>query len=449
MHMHSDVLIVGAGPAGLSLAISLAQAGFTATVLDQNPTAALEQPAPDGREIALTHPSATTLQRLGTWGALASHEIGHIRTAEVHDGPVGAYSAMQLQAPHGFGSAETPGGTTASGPRPPLGFIVPNHALRRTAYQVAARTPGVRIVAGAQVHRVAALATHAEVDFALAAHPGQPSERLCAPLVVAADSRFSAARRQLGIGAQMTDFGRTVIVCRMRHAEPHGDTAHECFGYERTLAVLPLPDAAAGATDDTTEGHAQCSVVVTAKADDAARMLTLEPSAFAAEVQAQFQNRLGAMELLGERHAYPLVAVYAQRFTGPRCALLGDAAVGMHPVTAHGYNLGLAGVERLTQAVVAARQRGQDWGNAAALAPYARAHHLHAWPIYQGTNAIVRLYTDARPLPRALRQLVLQGAQRLPPLKAAIVAQLTGKAPRWQAPLAQLGNALAAARPRG
>ncbi|MCZ8093974.1 MAG: 5-demethoxyubiquinol-8 5-hydroxylase UbiM [Acidovorax sp.] len=449
MHMHSDVLIVGAGPAGLSLAISLAQAGFTATVLDQNTTAALEQPAPDGREIALTHPSAATLQRLGTWDALAHHEIGHIRTAEVHDGPVGAYSAMQLQAPDGFGSADTPAGTTASGPRPPLGFIVPNHALRRTAYQVAARTPGVRIVAGAQVHRVAALATHAEVDFALAAHPGQPSERLCAPLVVAADSRFSAARRQLGIGAQMTDFGRTVIVCRMRHAKPHGDTAHECFGYERTLAVLPLPDVAAGTTDSATEGHAQCSVVVTAKADDAARMLALEPSAFAAEVQAQFQNRLGAMELLGERHAYPLVAVYAQRFTGPRCALLGDAAVGMHPVTAHGYNLGLAGVERLTQAVVAARQRGQDWGDAAALAPYARAHHLHAWPIYQGTNAIVRLYTDARPLPRALRQLVLQGARCLPPLKAAIVAQLTGKAPRWQAPLARLGNALAAARPRG
>ena len=449
MHMHSDVLIVGAGPAGLSLAISLAQAGFTATVLDQNPTAALEQPAPDGREIALTHPSAATLQRLGTWDALGSHEIGHIRTAEVHDGPVGAYSAMQLQAPDGFGSADTPAGTTASGPRPPLGFIVPNHALRRTAYQVAARTPGVRIVAGAQVHRVAALATHAEVDFALAAQPGQPSERLCAPLVVAADSRFSAARRQLGIGAQMTDFGRTVIVCRMRHAEPHGDTAHECFGYERTLAVLPLPDVAAGATDGATEGQAQCSVVVTAQAADAARMLALEPAAFTAEVQAQFQNRLGAMELLGERHAYPLVAVYAQRFTGPRCALLGDAAVGMHPVTAHGYNLGLAGVERLTQALVAARQRGQDWGDAAALAPYARAHHLHAWPIYQGTNAIVRLYTDARHLPRALRQLVLQGARRLPPLKAAIVAQLTGKAPRWQAPLARLGNALAAARPRG
>ena len=119
----------------------------------------------------------------------------------------------------------------------------------------------------------------------------------------------------------------------------------------------------------------------------------------------------------------------------------------MHPVTAHGYNLGLAGVERLTQALEAARQRGQDLGDAAALAPYARAHHLHAWPIYQGTNPIVRLYTDARPLPRLLRQAVLQGARHLPPLKAAIVGQLTGKTPAWQTPLARLGTALAAARP--
>ena len=70
------------------------------------------------------------------------------------------------------------------------------------------------------------------------------------------------------------------------------------------------------------------------------------------------------------------------------------------------------------------------------LAGYASAHHRHAWPIYQGTNAIVRLYTDTRPVPRLLRQLVLQGARRLPPLQAAIVGQLTGKAPAWMRVLA-------------
>ncbi|MBO9680416.1 MAG: 5-demethoxyubiquinol-8 5-hydroxylase UbiM [Acidovorax sp.] len=403
--MHSDVLIVGAGPAGLSLSIALAQAGLTSTVLDQQGEAALAAPAPDGREIALTHPSAALLQRLGTWQALAAHEIGQLRDAQVHDGPVGPQARMHLDT-HAGGSGLAH-----------LGWIAPNHALRRSAHAVAARTQGVRILAGAQVTRVAVQPGQAEVDYSL---DGVAQQRLTAPLVVAADSRFSATRRQLGIGAAMTDFGRTVIVCRMRHERPHGGTAHECFGYERTLAVLPLPD-------DPASGAPLCSIVVTAGSADAAALLALAPEGFAARVAEQFQHRLGAMQLVGERHAYPLVAVYAQRFTGPRCALVGDAAVGMHPVTAHGYNLGLAGVERLAGALAEARAQGRDIGDAAALAPYARAHHRHAWPIYQGTNAIVRLYTDARPLPRLVRQLVLAGANRLPPLKAAIVGQLTGR----------------------
>ena len=160
-------------------------------------------------------------------------------------------------------------------------------------------------------------------------------------------------------------------------------------------------------------------------------LLALPPEEFTARVQAQFQNRLGQMHLVGERHAYPLVAVYAHRFAGARCALLGDAAVGMHPVTAHGYNLGLSGVESLTQALVAAQADGADLGAASVLQRYASAHHRHAWPLFQGTNAIVRLYTDDRPLPKLLRQAILAGSSRLPPLKAAIVSQLTGRRPAW------------------
>lgn len=421
---HSDVLIVGAGPAGLSLAISLAQAGFTTTVVEQQSDSALAQPAPDGREIALTHPSRATLQRLGSWAHLAHHEVGQIAEAQVHDGLLGRHSALQLNPASG-----AQGGASGAAAPGALGFIVPNHALRRTAYTVATQTPGVRLLTGTQVCRVATLPGHAELDCVPASAANPAPQRLTAPLLVAADSRFSATRRQLGIGAQMSDFGRTVIVCRMRHALPHGNVAHECFGYDRTLAVLPLPD-------DPQAGHALCSVVVTAGAADAAALMAQSPEAFAAQVQAQFNDRLGLMALVGERHAYPLVAVYAQRFADHRCALLGDAAVGMHPVTAHGYNLGLAGVERLTAALVSARQRGQDLGSADALTPYAQGHHRHAGPIYQGTNAIVRLYTDARPVPRLLRQLVLQGARRLPPLQAAIVGQLTGKAPAWMRVLA-------------
>lgn len=408
--LYSDVLIVGAGPAGLGLATALAQCGLQATVLELQTAAQLAEPAPDGREIALTHPSVALLQRLGSWQRLAEHEVGLLRAAEVHDGPVGQHPSMALHA----------GGTGAA----QLGYIVPNSALRRSAYETAARTAGVRIITEARVLRASTYATHAELEYQDASAPGLPAQRLQAPLLVAADSRFSGIRRQLGIGAAMTDFGRTVIVCRLRHELPHHEVAHECFGYERTLAILPLPN-------DWIDGQPQCSAVITASAEQAQALLALSPEEFAASVQAQFEHRLGAMQLTGERHAYPLVAVYAHRFSGARCALLGDAAVGMHPVTAHGYNLGLAGVQRLSEVLYAARSQGQDLGAASVLQQYASAHHRHAWPLYQGTNAIVRLYTDPRPLPRLVRQAVLAGSRRLPPLQALIVSQLTGRRPAW------------------
>ena len=409
MSMNTDVLIVGAGPAGLSLAISLAHAGLQATVLEQHNEAQLANPAPDGREIALTHPSERTLQRLGTWARLQDHEIGAIRDAIVHDGPVGARSTLDIVS-QGSG-------------RDYLGRIVPNHALRRTAWEVASQTPGVTLITGARVTQVTTSDSHAQVEYTLDDNGVRvDAAPLCAPLVIAADSRFSSVRRMLGVGTQMTDFGRSVIVCRLAHTIPHEDKAHECFGYDRTLAILPVQP-------DPDTGELLCSAVVTTDSADAQRLMQLSPEDYADHVQNHFQNRLGDMRMVGERHIYPLVATYAHRFSGERFALLGDAAVGMHPVTAHGFNLGLSGVERLTACIVAAPAAGHDWGRASVLAPYAQGHHRHAWPIFQGTNTVVKLFTDARPLPRLVRQAIIGVSRSMPPIKAAIVAQLTGANP--------------------
>ena len=409
MSMNTDVLIVGAGPAGLSLAISLAHAGLQTTVLELQKESQLANPEPDGREIALTHPSVQTLQRLGTWGLLQDHEIGSIRDAIVHDGPVGLRATLDIVS-EGSGADY-------------LGRIVPNHALRRTAWEVASATSGVTLITEARVTKVNTFASHAEVHYTTEDNGVRvDAAPLKAPLVIAADSRFSNVRRMLGVGAQMLDFGRSVIVCRLTHTTAHEDKAHECFGYDRTLAILPVqPDPATG--------ELLCSAVVTTDSADAQQLMQLSPEDFAVHVQNHFQSRLGEMRLVGERHIYPLMATYAHRFSGDRFALLGDAAVGMHPVTAHGFNLGLSGVERLTACIVAARSAGQDWGIASVLAPYAQGHHRHAWPIYQGTNTVVKLFTDARPVPRLVRQAIIQASRRIPPVKAAIVAQLTGKSP--------------------
>lgn len=396
MQQDRDVLIVGAGPAGLALAIALVDAGFTATVLDAQPRDALAAPAEDGRDIALTHSSVATLRALGLWQRLLPEEIGRIREARVIDGD--RQDSALLFNPRGHGTEA-------------LGWIVPNHALRRVSFAAAAQRPGLQLLDRAQVLRVGTLPTQVDVDFETS--PGTP-QHLRARLFVAADSRFSWSRRQFGIAADMHDFGRTMIVCRMQNEVPHDDVAYECFGYERTLAVLPAA------------GHVS-SVVVTTDAAAAAGLLALPEHAFATLVERQFRGRLGRMQLLGQRFPYPLVAVYARRFAALRSALVGDAAVGMHPVTAHGYNLGLQSITSLTHALRAARTANQDIGAAAVLAGYERAHRRDSALIYHGTNAVAKLYASTGAPQRFVRQLVLRSAQHLPPLKAAITARLVGR----------------------
>jgi ubiquinone biosynthesis UbiH/UbiF/VisC/COQ6 family hydroxylase len=386
-----DMVIIGAGPAGLSLAIALADAGFSVTVVEKLPQSVLADPAGDGREIALTHRAVDILQSLGMWQAFPAADISPIREARVIDGKSSHFLGFDTR-----GTAQTE-----------LGYLVPNNVIRKAAFEGAASRPLVEIIAGASVSDVSTSSDAAEVRLA-------DGRVLTAPLMVAADSRFSDARRRMGIGADLRDFGRTVIVCRLSHELPHEGIAHECFHYGRTLAVLPL-------------NGLMSSAVITLSADQADAMLRMPEAEFSRLVTEQFGSRLGTMQLVGQRHSYPLVAVYAQRFVAHRFALLGDAAVGMHPVTAHGFNCGLYGVESLTRAVRGARASGRDIGSLSVLSRYQSEHRRATRPIYLGTNVLVSLFTDDEMPARFLRTAVLRLANRLPPLKAGITRQLTGR----------------------
>ena len=215
-----------------------------------------------------------------------------------------------------------------------------------------------------------------------------------------------------GIAAKMRDFGRVCIVSRMTIEKPHDEIATEWFDYDRTLAALPLND------------H-QLSIVLTIASDAAPAEIAATPEAFAAEVERRFASRWGAMRLVGERHAYPLIAVYADRFTARRFALVGDAAVGMHPVTAHGYNFGLRGADTLARGMETARRLGLDPGGASVLDRYDRDHRAATWPLYTATNALVSLYTDNQPLARFGREALLRLGNALPPVKALMMGKLT------------------------
>ncbi|MCA0239806.1 MAG: 5-demethoxyubiquinol-8 5-hydroxylase UbiM [Proteobacteria bacterium] len=395
----ADVLIVGAGPAGLALGAALADQGLHCTLLEQQPASALADPAEDGREIALTHRARRVMQALGLWERLPADEIAPLQAAHVLDGS----SPLVLH----FGAG------AAAAADAPLGWLVANHLIRRAAWQAAAARPALQVLCEARVQAIERNADAAAVHLA-------DGRVLRGRLLVAADSRFSATRRLAGIGAAMHDFGRSVVVGRVRHERPHGGVAWECFRYGNTLALLPMA------------GGRRASAVVTVGGERADEWLALSDADFAARIQAQSDGRLGAVQAEGPRHHYPLVGVYAQRFAAPRFALIGDAAVGMHPVTAHGWNFGLYGVEVLARELGAQRRAGGDLGALAPLQRYESEHRRATLPVWLGTNAIVGLFTDERRLPRLARRAVLTLAERAPGLsrliKSGIERQLTGAA---------------------
>ncbi|WP_232328711.1 5-demethoxyubiquinol-8 5-hydroxylase UbiM [Sphingomonas horti] len=384
--MDHDIIIVGAGPAGLALARSLRGAGFDIALIERQPREALADPAYDGREIALTHRSIRILQMLGAWA----------RIPDMH--PLASAQVLNGGSPLALGFA----------PRErddrPLGMLVSNHLIRRALWDAAADQPGLSVLAGRQV-----LGASAGPQGCAVALDG--GDRLTGRLLVAADSRFSATRDQLGIGAAMHRLGKAMLVCRVAHEAPHGDTATEWFEHGHTIALLPL-------------GPGQSSAVLTVGLDDAERLRRLDDNAFAAEIAARCRHRLGAMRVASSRHVYPLVTSFSDRLTVPGAALIGDAAVGMHPVTAHGFNLGLSGQARLAREILLARRRGEDWAGQAALARFETAHRRACRPIFEATNAIVRLFTDERPPARLARHAVLRAGRRVPLARRAISAML-------------------------
>ncbi len=384
-----DVLVAGAGPAGLCFARALAGSGLSVTLVEQQPRVALAEAAFDGREIALTHASRRILEQLGVWERLDPAEISDLRDARVMDGS--SPFALTFAADGRQGDA--------------LGWLVPNHLIRRAAWDSVQGQPGLRLIDQTSVREVVPGADHSEVTLS-------DGRRLQARLVVAADSRFSSTRRLLGIGARLRDFGKSMLVCRMQIDVPHQHTAWEWFGYGRTMALLPLNGDLA-------------SAVITLPPRQIAELMALDEDSFGARVSTLFEYRLGNMRPVAKPVAYPLVGVFANAFVGERCALIGDAAVGMHPVTAHGFNLGLQSQDRLAAVLRTAAQRGADIAAPSGLARYERGHRLAARPLYEATNAITSLYTDDRLPARVLRRAGLRLAQGVVPFRKLIAAHLT------------------------
>ena len=388
-----DIIIIGAGPAGLSFARSLANSPLRMAIIDPANMNALRAPAPDGREIALTHPSKDLLQQLGAWDAMPADQIFYLRSAKVVDGE----SPFELHF-------KTPNNAQLS--EDTLGYLISNHHIRQSVYSQVEHQANLTWFTEQKVQTVGATPEQAHVVLT-------SGEKLTAALVVAADSRFSTTRQQMGIPVDMHDFGRTVITLRIEHTASNENTAFECFHYGRTLAILPLTENLS-------------SAVITIDTQLAHQVQDADDEALAQDIAERVNHRLGDVKVVSQRHRYPLVGTHARRFYSTRFALIGDAAVGMHPVTAHGFNLGLSSQAILSDLIKSAHRQRRDIGAPTLLQQYDRKHQLKTRPIYHGTNFVVKLFTNETPPAKLLRTAVLRVSDVLMPVKKLISHQLTG-----------------------
>ena len=384
-----DVVIIGAGPAGLSFACSLAEKKIRVLIVERSSIDSISNPQPDGREIAITHQSRKILYELGVWSLIDGDEVSLLKEAKVYSGS--SNSLLDFDAKKSSIEA--------------LGYLVPNYLIRKGLYERVLQANNVDIVSDISVEDINTNNAGAEVTLS-------DGKNVKSSLVVAADSRFSEIRRKMGIPSLMKDFSKVMIVTRMEHEKDHNHVALECFNYGHTLALLPL------------NGNVS-SVVLTVSADNAKEILSLSETKFNEMATEGFKQKLGQMKQIGERYSYPLIGVYAQKFKAKRFALVGDAAVGMHPVTAHGFNLGLKGQDLLSFAVKRAFDHGLDIGSDEVLNDYERKHINFSRLMYFGTNGVVALFTNDTFVAKRIRKLVLKFANRFPPVKSLITSHLT------------------------
>jgi ubiquinone biosynthesis UbiH/UbiF/VisC/COQ6 family hydroxylase len=384
-----DIVVVGGGTAGLGFGCSLADSGLRVLILERQSLEEIENPQFDGRDFAITHLSKELLQKLNIWERIPAEEIAPLREAKVLDGE----SDYTLEF-------DTEGRSVNE-----LGYLISNHVIRKATYEQLQGAENVELRSEVEVSGLKA----DEQGVVVTLVDGSEIE---AEMAVSADTRFSATRRMMGLSAEMFDFGRTAIVCRAEHELSNEATALECFRYGRTLALLPL------------NGEVS-SVVITVPSSQASRYMEMDEAEFNATIEEGLGGRYGKMKLCSERFSYPLVAVHANKLVSNRYALLGDAAVGMHPVTAHGFNLGLRGQHTLAERMKQALAKGQPFYETSVLNHYDHKQQLASRPIYHGTNGIVRLFTTESTPAKLLRKAALRFGNHFPPLQWGVIHQLT------------------------
>ena len=405
-NLQFDVVIVGGGLAGNLAALALADRDFSCAVVDAQDPATLRDAAFDGRTTALSYACGRVFKRLGLWDAIAPG-AEPIRDILVTDGRAknrfdkGAVSSFHLH----FDSREL-------GEDQPLGWIIENRLLREVMLDAIERS--ARITLAAPARRTG---TRFEADAGVVLL--EDGRALSAPLVLAADGRYSALRTEAKIKANHWRYAQTGIVVTVAHERPHKGVAQEFFLPSGPFAILPLTPVG----DEGASHPYRSSLVWTEREKAAPAFMALSDEAFLKEIENRFGSYLGGLALAGPRWSYPLAFTLAQRYAAPRLALIGDAAHAVHPIAGQGFNLGVKDIAALTDVLTEAREVGLDIGSLGVLHNYQRWRRFDSASLALGMDLLNRLFSnDFLPL-RLARDIGMAAVGRMPPLRMFFMRQ--------------------------
>ncbi len=389
--MDTDVIIVGGGLNGCSLALALDQVGLRSIVIDAMPTAVLRKNDFDGRSYAIAAASARMLQTLGIWNALDRH-AQPMMDIKVTDGRAGEGPAPSLMH---FDHAEIGQG--------PLGFLVEDRHLRSALLDAVAAC-GVDHRPETTVTAQADHGSHVTVTLSDGA-------QLSGRVLVGADGRRSGTADRAGIKRMGWDYDQMSLVCAVEHEKPHNGVAHQFFMPSGPLAILPLT------------GN-RSSIVWTEKRDQAKAIQALPDADYMQVLRPRFGDFLGDIALTGDRYTYPLNLVVAHELYRGRVALVGDSAHGVHPIAGQGLNAGLKDVAALTEVLTDAKRRGQDI--ATALPDYQRWRRFDIATLAMATDGFNRLFSNDNPLVRGVRDVGMSIVNALPGLRQGFMKEAAG-----------------------
>ncbi|MCQ4307112.1 2-octaprenyl-3-methyl-6-methoxy-1,4-benzoquinol hydroxylase [Pseudomonas stutzeri] len=394
--MQADIIIVGAGMVGSTLALALQDAGLTIKLVDAGPLDVQPFTPTDPfepRVSALSAASQRILERVGAWPGIVERRVSPYRDMHVWDGSGTGQIHFSAASVH----AEV------------LGHIVENRVVQDALLDALSGCDSVELVC-ARLEQL----RQTESGWALTLDDGQ---QLSAGLVIAADGANSAVRRLAGCETREWDYLHHAIVTSVRCAEPNQQTAWQRFTDDGPLAFLPLQR----------EGDEHwCSIVWSVTDGEAQRLMALDDEGFRQALGRAFEYRLGEVLEVDPRLCIPLRQRHAKRYAQPGLALIGDAAHTIHPLAGQGVNLGLLDAAVLAEVLLAAIERGAPLGDPRVLARFERRRMPHNLSMMAAMEGFERLFqADNLPL-RWLRNAGLKGIQALPEAKAIFVRQALG-----------------------